>query len=59
MTETLSKGVLRLTIAMFLSVGLLGMWMGGCGNQTPEQKIERLIEELRDEDWIVRADASA
>ena len=59
MTETSSKGVLRLTIAMFLSVGLLGMWIGGCGNQTPEQKIERPIEELRDEDWIVRADAAA
>jgi len=59
MTETSSKGVLRLTIAMFLSVGLLGMWIGGCGNQTPEQKIERLIEELRDKDWIVRASAAA
>ena len=42
MTETSSKGVLRLITAMFLFVGLVCIWMGGC--QTQEQKeIKRLI----------------
>ncbi len=36
MTETSSKGVLRLTTTMFLFVGLVGIWMGRCGNQSGE-----------------------
>ena len=46
MTEISSKGILRLTTAMFLFVGLFGIWMGGC--QTQEQKeIKRLIKHFR------------
>ena len=41
MTETSSKGVLRLTTVMFLFVGLVGIWMGGC--QTQEQKVGKLM----------------
>ena len=45
MTEISFKGVLRSTTVMFLSVGLVGIWMGGC--ETQEQKeIKRLIGEL-------------
>jgi len=36
MTETSSKGALRSTTVMFLFVGLVGIWMGGCGNQLGE-----------------------
>ena len=43
MTETSSKGVLRLTTVMFLFVGLVGIWMGGCENQTPEQEEIKLV----------------
>ncbi|MFP6724449.1 MAG: hypothetical protein VCF25_29895 [Candidatus Poribacteria bacterium] len=43
MTESSSKGVLRLTTVMFLFVGLFGIWMGGCGNQTPEQEEIKLV----------------
>ena len=32
------KDVLRPTIVMYVFVGLVGMWMGGC--QTQEQKVE-------------------
>ena len=59
MTETSSKGVLRSTTVMFLFVGLVGIWMGGC--QTQEQKeIKRLIGELQDqdEDSSVRSNAA-
>jgi len=42
------KGVLRLTTVMFLFVGLVCIWMGGC--ETKEQKVERLIGELQDQD---------
>ena len=42
MTEASSKGVMRLKPTMFLFVGLVCIWMGGC--QTQEQKeIKRLI----------------
>ena len=44
MTETSSKVVLRSTTVMFLFVGLVGMWMGGC--ETQEQKVEKLIKRL-------------
>ena len=37
------KGVLRSTTVMFLFVGLFGIWMGGCGNQTPEQEEIKLV----------------
>lgn len=40
------KGVLRLTTIMFLFVGLVGIWMRGCGKQTPEQKVEKLTKKL-------------
>ena len=59
MTETSSKSVLRSTTIMFLFVGLVGIWMGGC--QTQEQKeIKRLIGELQDqdEDSSVRSNAA-
>ena len=56
MTETSSKGVLRSTTVMFLFVGLFGMWMGGC--ETQEQKVERLIGELQDQDHNVRVSAA-
>ena len=55
MTETSSKSVLRLTTVMFLFVGLVGIWMGGC--QTPEQKIEKLISKLQHKNPKVRQTA--
>ena len=58
MTETSSKGVLRLTTVMFLFVGLFGIWMGGCGNQTSEQKVERLIKKLQHGNPEVRVNAA-
>ncbi|HIO09361.1 TPA: hypothetical protein EYN09_20810, partial [Candidatus Poribacteria bacterium] len=59
MTETSSKSVLRSTTIMFLFVGLVGIWMGGCQTQeqnvdTQEQKIERLIKQLQDQNKDVR-----
>ena len=56
MTEMLSKGVLRSTTVMFLFVGLVGIWMGGC--ETQEQKVGRLIVELQDQDQNVRVSAA-
>ena len=50
------KDVLRPTIVMYVFVGLLGMWMGGC--QTQELKVERLIKALQDQEWEVRASAA-
>ena len=58
MTETSSKGVLRSITVMFLFVGLVGIWMGGCGNQTSEQKVERLIKKLQHENPEVRVNAA-
>ena len=52
------KGVLRLTTAMFLFVGLFGIWMGGCENRIQEQKVERLIRQLQDRDPNVRGNAA-
>ena len=50
MTDTSSKDVLRSTIVMFLFVGLVGIWMGGC--ETQDQKVEKLIQQLKeDNDW--------
>ena len=50
------KGVLRSATAMFLFVGLFGIWMGGC--QTQEQKeIKRLIKQLQDQNENVRQSA--
>ena len=60
------KDVLRPTIVMYVFVGLVGMWMGGCQTQeqkvetqeqkveTQEQKIERLIKQLQDQNKDVR-----
>ena len=59
MTEISFKGVLRSTTVMFLSVGLVGIWICGCetqGQTDQEQKVERLIKELQDQD--VRAHAA-
>ncbi|MEE3194802.1 MAG: HEAT repeat domain-containing protein [Candidatus Poribacteria bacterium] len=59
MTEISFKGVLRSTTVMFLSVGLVGIWICGCetqGQTDREQKVERLIKELQDQD--VRGDAT-
>ena len=63
MTETSSKSVLRSTTIMFLFVGLVGIWMGGCQAQeqkveTQEQKIERLIKQLQDQNENVRRSAA-
>ena len=41
---------------MFLFVGLVGICFCGCENQ--EQKVERLIKELQDEDLSVRSSAA-
>ena len=49
------KGVLRSATAMFLFVGLFGIWMGGC--ETQEQKVEKLIRQLQDQDPNVRGRA--
>ena len=49
------KGILRLTTAMFLFVGLLGIWIGGC--QTQEQKVEKLISKLQHKNPKVRQTA--
>ena len=38
------KDVLRPTIVMYVFVGLVGMWIGGCESQ--EQKVENLIKKL-------------
>ena len=51
-------GVLRLTTAMFLFVGLFGIWMGGCENRIQEQQVERLIRQLQDRDPNVRGNAA-
>ena len=53
MTEISFKGVLRSTTVMFLSVGLVGIWICGC--ETQGQKVERLIKELQDQDVRVHA----
>ena len=47
------KDVLRPTIVMYVFVGLVGMWMGGCG--TPEQKVARLIKQWQYQDSEVRS----
>ena len=56
MTETSSKGVLRLTIAMFLFVRLVCIWVSGC--ETQEQKVERLIKQLQNQHEDVRMNAA-
>ena len=56
MTETSSKVVLRSTTVMFLFVGLVGMWMGGC--ETQKQKVDRLIRQLQDQYLYVRGNAA-
>ena len=42
------KGVLRLTITMFLFVSFFGLL--ACGEEAQEQQVERLIRELQDAD---------
>ena len=53
MTEILSESVLRSTTVMFLFVWFAGIWMGGC--ETQEQKVEKLIKQLQDQDPKVRS----
>ena len=48
--------VKRSATVMFLFVGLVGICFCGCENQ--EQKVERLIKELQDEDLSVRSSAA-
>ena len=48
------KGVLRSTTTIFLLVGLVGIWMGGCEKLTQEQKVEKLIKKLQDQNVNVR-----
>ena len=48
------KSVLRSTTVMFLFVGLVGIWMGGCEKLTQEQKVEKLIKQLQDQNVDVR-----
>ena len=52
----IKKDVLRPTIVMYVFVGLVGMWMGGC--ETQEQKDERLVGELQYQDQNVRVSAA-
>ena len=52
MTEILSESVLRSTTVMFLFVWFAGIWMGGC--ETQEQKVEKLIKQLQDQNVDVR-----
>ena len=40
----IKKDVLRPTIVMYVFVGLVCMWIGGCESQ--EQKVENLIKKL-------------
>ena len=47
------KGVFRLTITMFLLLGLFGLVADAGNNQ--EQKLKRLIKQLQDQDPEVRA----
>ena len=58
MTETSSKGVLRSATVMFLFVGLLGIWTGGCEKLAQEQKVERLIKQLGHQKVKVRHHAA-
>jgi len=44
------KGTLRSVIPVFLLVGLLGIWISGCGGQTPEQKINLVKKGVLDFD---------
>jgi len=37
------KGVLRSATAMFLFVGLFGIWMGGCQTQEQKEKTNQTI----------------
>jgi len=50
------KGVLRLTITMFLFVRFFGLL--ACGEEAQEQQLERLIRELQDADSDVRSNAA-
>ena len=50
------KGVLRSATAMFLFVGFFGLLV--YADETQEQKVERLIKELQDEDSGVRVNAA-
>jgi len=51
------KGVLRSTTTIFLLVGLVGIWMGGCEKLTQEQKVEKLIKKLQDQNVNARMNA--
>ncbi len=50
------QGVFTSTIVMFLFVGFFGLLV--YADETQEQKVERLIKELQDEDSGVRVNAA-
>ena len=53
------KSVLRSATVMFLFVGLVGIWVGGCeGRETQEQTVERLIKRLGHKKANGRANAA-
>ena len=47
----------RLVVVLVLFLGFVGIWMGGC--QTPEQKVEKLIRQLRDDGISVHEQSPA
>ena len=44
---------------MVLFIGLVGTWMAGCAQEDEDQKVERLIGELQDQDKDVRKHAAS
>ena len=52
------KDVLRSTTIMSLFAWLFCIWMSGCENQTHNQKVDRLIRQLQDQDPNVRGNAA-
>ena len=47
----------RLVVVIVLFLGFVGIWMGGC--QTLEQKVEKLIRQLRDDGISVHEQSPA
>ena len=45
-------------VVMVLFIGLVGTWMAGCAQEDKDQKVERLIGELQDQDHNVRVSAA-
>ena len=49
----------RSVVVMVLFIGLVGTWMAGCAQEDEDQKVERLIGELQDQDEDVRKHAAS